>query len=161
MMETFIKLQVLLLAVHGTPVLLAFALGSRGNIPVDFNRRFGDGRPIFGASKTWRGLIGALLASCILSQFFHFGLVFGVVFGALGMSGDLFTSFVKRRLGQEPSARFRVLDQIPESLLPSFYATYSLSLGWVWIVALPLAFMLCEMLVSIPLYHLKIRKRPY
>jgi hypothetical protein len=161
MMETFIKLQVLLLAVHGTPVLLAFIFGSRGAIPVDFNKRFRDGRPIFGTSKTWRGLIGALLASCILSQFFHYGLAFGVVFGALGMLGDLFASFVKRRIGLESSARFRGLDQIPESLLPSLYASYSLSLGWIWIVALPLVFMLCEMLISIPLYRLKIRKRPY
>lgn len=161
MIETFIKLQVLLLAVHGAPVLIAYVLGSRGNIPVDLDRCCKDGRPLFGASKTWRGLIGALLVSCVLSQFFHYGLAFGAIFGALGMLGDLFASFIKRRIGLESSARFRGLDQIPESLLPSLYASYSLSLGWIWIVALPLVFMLCEMLISIPLYHLKIRKRPY
>jgi CDP-2,3-bis-(O-geranylgeranyl)-sn-glycerol synthase len=161
MIETFIKLQVLLLAVHGAPVLMDYIFGSRGKIPVDFNRCFKDGRPLFGASKTWRGLIGALLVSCVLSGLFQFGLVFGIIFGALGMAGDLFASFVKRRIGLESSARFRGLDQIPESLLPSFYATCSLSLSWIWIVLLPLVFMLCEMLISIPLYYLKIRKRPY
>ena len=161
MVETFIKLQVLLLAVHGAPVLLAYALGSRGNIPVDFDKHCKDGRPLFGASKTWRGLIGALLVSCVLSQHLHYGLSFGIIFGALAMSGDLFASFIKRRIGLESSARFRGLDQIPESFLPSVYATYVLSLDWVWMILLPLVFMLCEMLISIPLYHLKIRKRPY
>ena len=160
-METFIKLQVLLFAVHGTPVLLAYAFKTRGNYPVDLGKRWKDEKPLFGTSKTWRGLIGALIVSCFVSQFLNYGLLFGLVFGALGMLGDLFASFVKRRVGLESSARFRGLDQIPESLLPSLYATYSLSLPWIWIILLPLVFMLCEMLISIPLYHLKIRKRPY
>lgn len=160
-METFLKLQVLLFAVHGTPVLLAYALRAHGDYPLDFHKRCKDGRPLFGSSKTWRGLIGALIVACVVSQYFHYGLMFGIIFGILSMSGDLIASFVKRRIGLEPSARFRGLDQIPESLLPSLYAIYSLSLPWIWIVLLPLVFMVGEMLISIPLYRLKIRKRPY
>ena len=41
---------------------------------------------------------------------------FVVAIGA--MIGDLFSSFVKRRLGMSSSSKFTGLDQIPEALIP-------------------------------------------
>jgi len=42
----------------------------------------------------------------------------GAVIGSAAMAGDLFSSFVKRRFGFQPSSRATGLDQSPESLFP-------------------------------------------
>ena len=90
-----------------------------------------------------------------------FGVFFGIVFGALAMVGDLCSSFIKRRSKLEPSARSTGLDQLPESILPSLYACLALDLSWWWAPVLSLAFTAMQALLSKPLYHLHIRKRPY
>jgi hypothetical protein len=46
------------------------------------------------------------------------GWTIGVVVGSMAMLGDLFSSFVKRRLNLPPSSRATFLDQVPESLFP-------------------------------------------
>ena len=86
---------------------------------------------------------------------------FSLVFASLTMSGDLLSSFLKRRGGLNPSDQCLGLDQLPEAVLPCIYAVASTGLQWWWVLLLPLLFMLLELLVSRPLYQLKIRKRPY
>ncbi len=157
----FLKLLTMLLASNGAPILAARLLGSRASIPVDFNKRLGDGNAIFGESKTWRGICAALLTACILAELFDFGLTFGLLFGCNVMLGDLISSFIKRRRGLMPSDRSIGLDQLPESLLPALYSCFSMELVWWWAVILSLAFMLLQLLVSKPLFLLNIRKRPY
>lgn len=128
---------------------------------MDVGARLPDGKPVFGSSKTWRGLLCAVVTACTLSLLFGFGLRFGLLFGALVMSGDLLSSFIKRRRGLDPSDPSPGLDQLPESLIPSIYAVNVLGFGWPWALALTLAFILLGLLISKPLYWLKIRKRPY
>jgi hypothetical protein len=161
MTETFVQILIMLLAVNGAPILAARALQHRGSTPVDLGRRLDDARPILGASKTWRGLVAALVTSCILSSAFGYGIGFGLAFGALAMAGDLISSFVKRRRGLQSSDQYLGLDQIPESLLPAIYCVVVLDIAWSWAVLWALAFMLLEIVVSRPLFLLKIRKRPY
>ncbi len=108
--------------------------------PMDFGRLWpGDGKRIFGPSKTWSG--------------FLFGIVFGLPFGLLeawlillappnlaivpqygptvlasvpvvflicagAMVGDAFGSFVKRRLGRPSGSRSPLLDPLPFVVLP-------------------------------------------
>ena len=151
----------MLLASNGAPILAARLFGSRVSIPVDFNRRLGDGNAIFGESKTWRGLFAALLTACILALFFGFGLTFGLVFGCQVMLGDLVSSFIKRRRGLATSDRSMGLDQLPESLLPALYSCISMELVWWWAIVLSLVFMLLQLLISRPLFLLHVRKRPY
>jgi CDP-2,3-bis-(O-geranylgeranyl)-sn-glycerol synthase len=151
----------MLLASNGAPILAARLFGSRVSIPVDFNRRLGDGNAIFGESKTWRGLFAALLTASILALFFGFGLTFGLVFGCQVMLGDLVSSFIKRRRGRAPSDRSTGLDQLPESLLPALYSCISMELVWWWAIVLSLVFMLLQLLISRPLFLLHVRKRPY
>ena len=160
MKETYAALLVLLLAVNGAPVLAAYLLAPRSTA-VDFGTRLADGRPVFGKAKTWQGVISAVGVSCLLALFFGYGLPFGLVFGGLAMAGDLLASFIKRRMGLRPSDRCFGLDQIPESLIPAAYAVHALSLRWEWVVLLPLGFLVAQVLISIPLFWLKIRKRPY
>jgi CDP-2,3-bis-(O-geranylgeranyl)-sn-glycerol synthase len=161
MIGTFTELLFMLLASNGMPVLAARIFGSQGALPVDLGRRLPDGRAIFGPSKTWRGVILAVAAACFCGQLLGYGGWFGAILGLLAMAGDLFSSFIKRRMGVEPSDKCTGLDQLPESLLPSLYAVWVLGLAWWWALLLPLAFMLLDMLLSRPLYYLKIRKRPY
>lgn len=161
MTETFVKILIMLLAVNGAPIIAARVCRHRGSTPVDLGRRLGDEQPILGASKTWRGLAAALVTSCILSSAFGYGLEFGLAFGVLVMAGDLISSFVKRRRGLQSSDQYLGVDQIPESLLPAIYCVVVLDTAWIWALLWVLAFMLLELLISRPLFLLKIRKRPY
>ena len=161
MTETFIEILIMLLATNGGPILAARICRHRGSAPVDFGRKLEDKRPLFGSSKTWRGLAAALAVSCGLSAVFGYGIEFGLVFGLLVMAGDLISSFVKRRCGLQSSDQFLGLDQIPESLLPALYTVVALDIAWVWAVLWTAAFMLLELLISKPLFLLRIRKRPY
>lgn len=161
MLETFIELLVMLLATNGAPILTARIFQMHGARPLDLGRQLRDRRPIFGRSKTWRGVTAALVMSCALSMLFGYGIWFGLVFGVLVMIGDLISSFIKRRIGLESSDQCMGLDQLPESLLPSAYAVGVLGVGWWWAPLLALAFMLLEVLISRPLFWLNIRKRPY
>ncbi len=86
---------------------------------------------------------------------------FGLAFGALVMTGDLLSSFLKRRRGLPASSRATGLDQLPESLLPALFTTAYLGLDWWWAPLWAAAFMLLEIVVSKPLFLLHIRKRPY
>lgn len=161
MLEIFFQILFLLLATNGMPVLVARIFQSHGDVPVDFGRRLRDGHPVFGSSKTWRGLISAIATSCILSIMFGYGSLFGLVFGLLVMTGDLCSSFVKRRRGLAPGTRTVGWDQVPESLIASIYAAAVLGVTWWWAVVWMLTFALVQMLLSRPLYWLRIRKNPY
>jgi CDP-2,3-bis-(O-geranylgeranyl)-sn-glycerol synthase len=161
MIRTFIEILALLVAVNGAPVLATYFLGARASRPVDGGWQLADGRPLLGNSKTWRGFIIALCVSCVLVLLLGYGLQFGLIFGALVMAGDLASSFIKRRRGLVSSDPSRGLDQLPESFLPSLYATFHLEIAWWWSLLWAAAFMLVEILISLPLFLLHIRKRPY
>ncbi len=77
------------------------------------------------------------------------------------MAGDLFSSFVKRRLGLEPHAQAFGLDQVPEALVPLLLVRDRLGLGWLEIAALLTAFVALQVLLSRLLFMLGARDRPY
>ena len=161
MFEVASKILIMLLASNAAPILVAWLLRSAGDLPLDLGHQMADGRPLFGSSKTWRGLVASLVVTCVLSAVLGLGYRFGLVFGALVMTGDLFSSFVKRRRGLASGDQSLGLDQLPESFAPTLYAVAVTGIQWWWVLVLPLAFMLLELAVSRPLYWLKIRKRPY
>jgi CDP-diglyceride synthetase len=161
MWQTIVALVALLVVANGAPILAARLFRSTAEWPVDFGVRLGDGLPLFGTSKTWRGLAAALLLSALCAPLLGYSPGFGLAFAGLAMVGDLFSSFVKRRRGLQPSDQSLGLDQLPEALLPCIYAVLVTGLPWWWMILLPVLFMVLELLVSRPLYYLKIRKRPY
>lgn len=77
------------------------------------------------------------------------------------MLGDLFSSFVKRRMGLHSSAMALLLDQVPESLFPLVACAPLLELSWTQVLMLTLAFLISELLLSRLAFHLGIRQRPY
>ena len=91
--------------------------------------KFPDGRPLFGLSKTIRGVLVSVLATTAAAPLLGLAVTLGAVVGSGAMAGDLFSSFVKRRLGFRSSSRATGLDQIPEALLPLIACLGWLSLG--------------------------------
>jgi len=152
---------ILLIVANGMPILSRDIFGAHGSWPVDFRHVFFDKKPLFGYSKTWRGLIMSVLTTSLIAPIFDFNYLIGALFGFLVMSGDLSTSFIKRRLGYIESSRFRVLDTLPESLLPLIILREALALGFIEIIATVVLFFIFEILLSPILFRLHIRKRPY
>ena len=151
----------LLLVANGAPVLASKLLADRAAWPIDAGLVLADGRPLLGASKTWRGLLAAMLATALAGGLLGVGWGLGAWFGLLAMLGDLAASFTKRRLGIPPSGRARFLDQLPEALLPLAVLREPLGLDWADVLIAASAFTLFEWLVSPWLYRLHIRQRPY
>lgn len=150
-----------LIAINGAPILLTKLLGKQFSYPIDCNQLFFDGRPILGASKTFRGLVSALLMSVLIGSIFAVPLLTSLLFGALSMAGDMTSSFIKRRLGLVSSSMALGLDQIPESLLPLLGCKGLLGIGTGQIFSIVLAFFCAELILSRILFGLKIRQTPY
>ncbi|AEJ00821.1 protein of unknown function DUF46 [Nitrosomonas sp. Is79A3] len=150
-----------LIGINGAPILLTKLLGQRFSCPIDCNRVFSDGRPILGPSKTFRGLISALLVSVLIGSIFAIPLHTSLLFGALSMMGDMTTSFIKRRLSLVSSSMALGLDQIPESLFPLLGCNDLLGISVEQIVVVVVAFFLIDLILSQLLFWLRIRKTPY
>src|SRR5437763_10494005 len=112
-----LQLSVLLLLANGTPVIAKKLLGDLYSYPLDGNLTFADRRPVFGRSKTIRGIVLAVLVTTAGAPLLGLGWETGLLVGSFAMAGDLFSSFCKRRLNLPPSSRASGLDQIPESLV--------------------------------------------
>ncbi|MDX1633278.1 MAG: CDP-archaeol synthase [Marinobacter sp.] len=156
-----LALLILLVVANGAPVLARRLLRQTLARPIDGGRHWRDGRPLLGASKTWRGLVSGTLAAGLASLFMGLGFGFGLLFGLLALLGDLASSFSKRRLGLAASARATGLDQLPEAILPLLLAMAWWGLAWYWALAVALAFMVVDMLVSPLLHRLGIRRQPH
>lgn len=156
-----LELYVMLVLANGAPVVAARILGERWDQPVDGNRLWSDGRPVLGSSKTWRGLVSGCLACGLFSLVTGLGFLFGVLFGFLGLLGDMISSFIKRRIGLQSSARALGLDQIPEAALPMLLAVLWLPVGWGSALLVVVLFTLSNILLSPLLHQLGIRDKPH
>ena len=156
-----LELLVLLTIANGVPVIAKRLLGDRLAWPLDGNARFIDGRPLFGASKTIRGLALAVVATGAVAPLLGLAVTTGVLVGAGAMAGDLVSSFTKRRLDFKPSSRATGLDQIPESLFPLVACSPMLGLNVLDVAAGTVIFLIGEILISRVLYRLRLRDRPY
>jgi CDP-2,3-bis-(O-geranylgeranyl)-sn-glycerol synthase len=156
-----VEFLILLILANGTPVLANKLLGGRFARPLDGGISFLDGQPLFGASKTLRGLVLAIVATTVGGLLLGIGWRIGALVGFASMCGDLFSSFIKRRLKLPPSSRATGLDQIPESLLPLLVCQPFLGLTLTDIVVVVTLFLVGDIVFSPLFYKLRIRKRPY
>ena len=116
--ELILHLLLMLVIANGTPVVTGLLFRERMAWPLDGGRQFIDGRRLFGASKTLRGIVMAVVASALLAPVIGLTPADGALAGLLAMTGDLVSSFSKRRLGYQPGCASPLLDQLPESCLP-------------------------------------------
>jgi CDP-2,3-bis-(O-geranylgeranyl)-sn-glycerol synthase len=155
--------QVLILVTlaNGAPVVAKNILGDRYAWPLDFGIELPDGHPLFGRSKTIRGVLLGVLFSSAGAPFIGLGVPLGAEVGILAMAGDVLSSFLKRRMSREPSSRAIGLDQIPETLLALLPCVKPLDLTIIDIAAVVVIFLVGELLVSRVLFRMHLRDRPY
>lgn len=151
----------LLLTANGSPIIACYMLGETAAWRVDAGRRFIDHQPLLGESKTWRGIVAAIVSSWTLALVLGYPGELGVKFAAYAMLGDLLSSFIKRRLLIPPSGRMAGLDHLPEALLPLLFLRQELGLGLAGIAMVVALFFVFDEGLSRLLYCWRIRKRPY
>jgi CDP-2,3-bis-(O-geranylgeranyl)-sn-glycerol synthase len=156
-----LQLMALLTLANGAPVVAKKIFGARFALPLDFGVAFFDGRPVFGASKTLRGILVAVLAAAAGAPLIGLDPVIGLTVAGAAMAGDLFSSFVKRRLNRPPSSQALGLDQIPESLLPMLACRDALSLTAIDITLGVAIFFAGELVLSRLLFRAHLRDEPY
>ncbi|MCT8974570.1 CDP-archaeol synthase [Microbaculum marinisediminis] len=151
----------LLALANVSPIAAKRIMGDRLSRPLDGGIRLFDGQPLFGASKTIRGLVVALAMTALGAVLLGEPWTLGLAIGAASMAGDLASSFIKRRLGLPPSARATGLDQIPEALLPALAAMPLLGLTWPDVALTVVLFWLGGVVLSKWLFRLGFRDEPH
>jgi len=155
------QLLFLILVANGAPILGAVVFRSVFRHPVDNGLVLGDGRRLFGESKSWRGIVLAILLTSLTSMLFGLGWLLGILVAIFAMLGDLFASFIKRRAGMPSSSKALGLDQVPEALFPllASHSLVDMTIGQVGLLVF--LFFVLELVLSRILYRLHIRSEPY
>ncbi|MGB7975283.1 MAG: CDP-archaeol synthase [Roseiarcus sp.] len=148
-------------AANGAPVLLVRLLGPRFGHPIDGGIVLRDGHPLFGRSKTWRGIAAAVLLAACAAALMSLPWRLGALAAACAMAGDCISSFVKRRFGLEPSSMTLGLDQVPESLFPAVACSAYLPLRPLDVALIVLVFSVGELAMSRLFFAVGLRDRPY
>jgi len=157
-----IAIVLLLLTIaNGSPVVAKRVLGDRWAWPVDGDARFIDGQPLFGHSKTIRGLVVGVALPAFATPLIGLDWRSGALIALASMCGDLFSSFIKRRMGMAPSSRAAGLDQIPESLFPALLAMRLMGVTPADVTAITILFVVGAPIASRVCQMLKIRDQPY
>jgi CDP-2,3-bis-(O-geranylgeranyl)-sn-glycerol synthase len=157
----YLQLLLLIIVANGLPIIVRWLLKGRWSTPIDGGAVFIDGLPLLGTSKTYRGVLSAIVGTTCIAIVMGWPWDIGLMVSLLAMLGDCLSSFVKRRMNLPSSSIALGLDQIPESLLPLLGVWHQLSLTWEGIVATVAGFLILELVLSGILYKLRIRKHPY
>ncbi|MBC8207996.1 MAG: CDP-archaeol synthase [Desulfobulbaceae bacterium] len=120
-MQTIISVLLFLLWLNLMPPLAGLIFGKRGNFPVDCHHTWIDGRPLFGANKTMRGILASLAGGAMAGPLIGLHWQEGIIVAALAMTGDLISSFCKRRFKRKSGEGVFFLDQVFEGLLPLLF----------------------------------------
>lgn len=155
------QLLTLLAVANGMPVIAARIFEKALAFPIDGDATFRDGRPLFGASKTLRGVVLSIVVTSTIAPLIGMWWWVGTLIAIIAMLGDLFSSFVKRRLGLAPSDKALGLDHIPESLLPLLASAFVLPITILDVFIATLMFFVGALIFSPLLFKLGIRDRPH
>jgi hypothetical protein len=151
----------LLALANGAPLIAKRLFGSALAFPLDSGMTLDDGQPLFGHSKTIRGIALSIAVTTLGAPWTGLPSTAGLLVSAIAMIGDLLSSFAKRRMKLVPGSMALALDQIPESLLPATAARWVLPVSVLDIVAVTGLFFVGELVASRALFALNIRDRPY
>ncbi|MCS7126660.1 MAG: CDP-2,3-bis-(O-geranylgeranyl)-sn-glycerol synthase [Aigarchaeota archaeon] len=154
---------------NATPVVTVRLLGK--STPLDMGLRAWDGRRILGDGKTVEGLLSGVVAgSSIGLLIYYFVNLFRSVSEpfilALGaMVGDIFGSFIKRRIGLERGRSLPLLDQLGFLLFSLIFSSLIYGLPrWmkldVFLILLIITFIL-HISTNYVAYILGLKNRPY
>ena len=156
-----LQLLVLITLANGAPIVAKKIFGPRFSFPLDAGTVFFDGRPLFGPSKTIRGILVSVLITTASAPLIGLDLTIGAIVAGAAMAGDLFSSFVKRRLNYPPSSQALGFDQVPESLFPMLACRDALSLTIADIALGVGIFFIGALILSRFLFRAHLRDEPY
>ena len=159
--SAILRMMALLIVANGAPVLAKKICGRRFSFPLDSGVKFSDGQPVFGPSKTFRGVVAAVLATAATSPLVGLNPITGAKVGSAAMAGDLISSFLKRRLNLPPSSQALGVDQISRSLLAMLTCRDTLSLTATDVALGVTIFLGGELALSRLLYRVHLRDVPY
>ncbi|MEM7822997.1 MAG: CDP-2,3-bis-(O-geranylgeranyl)-sn-glycerol synthase [Candidatus Aenigmatarchaeota archaeon] len=136
--------------------------------------------PLFGQTKTWEGFLLGVFFACLVSfiqylakPFLPFHLapqpllivemtpLLGLVIGAGAMCGDLFGSFIKRRIGIKSGSPLPLLDQLDFLAGSLFLSSFFVSIKLEWIVWLAILTTLLHYTASFIGFKLGIKNQPW
>jgi len=160
-MSLLLQLLILLVVANGMAVGAKKLFGAVFARPLDGGALFLDGQPVFGPSKTTRGILVSVLATSVCAALIGLGWEIGALIATFAMTGDLFSSFLKRRLHLASSSMAIGLDHVPESLFPLLVSRLLLPLSMLDIVAGVTIFVVGGLILSPILFKLNLRDEPH
>lgn len=160
-MVLIVKLLLLVGLANATPVLARKVFKQRFAWPLDGGVRFFDAQPLLGPSKTLRGVLLSVVMTALGGELLGLGWQVGALTGAMAMAGDLFSSFIKRRMKLPSSSKATGLDQIPESLFPALACQSPLGLSTLDVLIIVVLFFVFDRILSPLFYKLDIRQHPH
>jgi CDP-2,3-bis-(O-geranylgeranyl)-sn-glycerol synthase len=147
---------------NGAPVL------GGGGKPMDFGKKFYDGKPILGANKTFRGFffgwgIGLLvgLVEGMVFGFASYSIPFSILTPLGALLGDLTGAFIKRRLNITPGGLLPVVDQIDFVVGALVFSLPSMMISWELAVAVLLITPPIHLFTNFLAYKMKLKKNPW
>jgi uncharacterized protein len=144
-----LKILAMLIVTNAAP-LVATGFFSKGSCrPLDNGRRLADGHPVLGRNKTLCGLLSGIGAAGALSLPIGLPLAMGLSIAGASLSGDLLTSFIKRRLGLAEGETVYLLDHLLEGALPLLLCKDLYSISWSLSLVLLMLFIGCGLVGSL------------
>jgi len=138
-----------------------------GDYPIDFGKKFFDGKPILGKNKTFQGFFSGLIigtaVGLVESALFNYPLLFGLLLSLGALFGDLAGAFVKRRLGLAPGELLPVIDQI-DFIIGAIVFSLPLPLhilSWELILAVLIITPPIHLLTNFAAYKLGLKSNPW
>ncbi|MEM2955075.1 MAG: CDP-2,3-bis-(O-geranylgeranyl)-sn-glycerol synthase [Candidatus Nanoarchaeia archaeon] len=143
---------------NAAPVVFAKILRHR-NLPMDFGIKI-KGKFIFGPGKTWGGFFGGLLTGTIIG-IFQGRILEGFLLSVGALCGDLFGSFIKRRLNLPRGTSIPILDQLGFVIFALLFVSFATKILFEILVIILLMTPLLHLGMNVLAYLLKLKKEWY
>jgi CDP-2,3-bis-(O-geranylgeranyl)-sn-glycerol synthase len=138
-----------------------------GGKPLDFDKKFIDGRPIFGKNKTFRGFLAGLTIGTLIgfleSYVFGYPVFLGFLLSLGALCGDLCGAFLKRRIGFAPGDLLPVVDQV-DFVVGAILFSLPLSsqfMSWELVVTVLFVTPPLHLLTNFAAYKIGLKKNPW
>ena len=139
---------------NAAPVVLG------GGGALDGDRKWLDGKPLFGDHKTIRGTMSGLAVGTLVGLAQKSPLRGALLsIGAIG--GDIAVSFVKRRLGLKPGMLFPIADQMGFIVFAVILSSLTEPTAWERVVAILAVTLPIHYLTNVIAWLLKLKSDPW
>ncbi|MDO8538661.1 MAG: CDP-2,3-bis-(O-geranylgeranyl)-sn-glycerol synthase [archaeon] len=169
--EFVLRISLALLPIY---VSNACAMLLGGKTPIDFGKRFFDGRPWLGAGKTFKGAvfgiaagilvaaaINGLLAKQTMLYFSNHYVLISSILVVLAILGDMIGSFIKRRLNIERGKPVFLLDQLDFVIVPMLFLWSQNFISLTEIIMVLLITLIVHRAANFIAFKFKLKKVPW